>query len=128
MNRSVKYIAATAATLWAIYGLLVFVLNLTKPEFNTPWLALAPALFTVVAAVTFHNIVLNPEVKVPLLLAAKTGKLILSLFVILLYLLLIRVQTVAFLLTFGGYFLLYLILETLIMLRVNKKNKIQHEN
>jgi hypothetical protein len=73
-------------------------------------------------------VVLNPNVRIPVMLAVKTGKLLVTLFIVLLYILLVKVQTVTFLLAFGGYFLLYLALETLIMFRVNKQNKIQNEN
>jgi hypothetical protein len=128
MNRTLKYVGMTVLVLWATYGLLVFVLSMIRPESNTPWLAFIPAFFTVLAALTFHNVVLNPEVKVPVMLAVKTGKLLLTLFIILLYILLVKVETVTFLLTFGAFFILYLIVETLIMVGVNKKNKLKHED
>jgi hypothetical protein len=118
----------TALVLWALYGLFVFVLSVVKPEIYTPWLAFIPSFFTVLAALTFHNVVLNPNVKVPVMLAVKTGKLLLTLFIILLYILLVKVQTVTFLLSFGAFFIIYLALETLIMVRVNKQNKIQNED
>lgn len=127
MKRTLKYIGMTALVLWALYGVLVFVISVVKPEIYTPWLAFIPAFFTIVAALTFHNVVLNPNVKIPVMLAVKTGKLLLTLFIVLLYILLVKVQTVTFLLSFGAYFILYLTLETLIMVRVNKQNKIQHE-
>jgi hypothetical protein len=128
MNRTVKYVGVTALMLWALYGVLAFVLNIVRPESNTPWLAFIPGFFTVLAALTFHNVVLNPNVKVPVMLAVKTGKLLITLFIILLYILLIKVQMVTFLLAFGAFFIIYLALETVIMVRVNKKNKIQNEN
>jgi hypothetical protein len=128
MNRTVKYVGVTALLLWALYGVLAFVLSIVRPESNTPWLAFIPGFFTVLAALTFHNVVLNPNVKVPVMLAVKTGKLLITLFIILLYILLIKVQMVTFLLAFGAFFIIYLALETVIMVRVNKKNKIQNEN
>jgi hypothetical protein len=128
MKRTLKYIGMTTLVLWALYGLLVFVLSVVKPEIYTSWLAFIPSFFTLVAAVTFHNVVLNPNVKVPVMLAVKTGKILITLFIILLYILLVKVQTVTFLLTFGAYFIIYLAMETLIMVRVNKQNKIQNEN
>ncbi len=128
MNRTVKYVGITALLLWALYGGLAFVLSMVRPESNTPWLAFIPAFFTLMAALTFHHVVLNPNVKVPVMLAVKTGKLLLTLFLILLYILLVKVQTVTFLLAFGAFFIAYLTLETLIMVRVNKQNKIKNEN
>jgi hypothetical protein len=128
MNRTVKYVGITALLLWALYGVLAFVLNIVRIESNTPWLAFIPGFFTVLAALTFHNVVLNPNVKVPVMLAVKTGKLLLTLFIILLYILLVKVQTVTFLLSFGAFFIIYLALETLIMVRVNKQNTIKHED
>ncbi len=127
MKRTLKHIGLTALVLWALYGLLVFVISVVKPEIYTPWLAFIPSFFTVLAALTFHNVVLNPNVKVSVMLAVKTGKLLITLFIILLYILLVNVQTITFLLSFGAYFIIYLALETLIMVRVNKKNKIQNE-
>jgi hypothetical protein len=123
-----KYVGTTALFLWALYGVLAFVLNTVEPALNTPWLAFIPAFFTVLATLTFHNVVLNPNVRIPVMLAVKTGKLLITLFIVLLYILLVKVQTVTFLLSFGGFFLLYLALETLIMFQVNKQNKIQNEN
>jgi len=76
MNNTVKHVGITALLLWALYGALTFVLNIVRPESNTPWLAFIPAFFTVLAALTFHNVVLNPSVKVPVMLAVKTGKLL----------------------------------------------------
>ncbi|HET9571201.1 MAG TPA: hypothetical protein VFP20_07335 [Bacteroidales bacterium] len=128
MKSTLKYIALTTLVLWALYGLLVFVLSVAKPEIYTPWLAFIPFFFTMLAAATFHHVVLNPNVKISVMLAVKTGKLLLTLFIILLYILLVKVQTVTFLLTFGAFFIIYLALETLIMVRVNKQNKIQNED
>lgn len=125
MKRTLKYIGVTSLVLWALYGLLVFVLSVVKPDIYTPWLAFIPAFFTLLAILTFHNVVLNPNVKVPVMLAVKTGKILITLFIILLYILLVKVQTVTFLLTFGAYFIIYLTLETLIMVRVNKQNTIK---
>lgn len=127
MNRTLKYVGMTTLLLWALYGVLAFVLNTVKPERNTPWLAFIPAFFTLLAALTYHNVVLNPNVRIPVMLAVKTGKLLVSLFIVLLYILLVKVETVTFLLSFGAIFIIYLALETLIMVRVNKQNKIQHE-
>jgi len=127
MKRTLKYIGMTMLVLWALYGLLVFVLSVVKPEIYTPWLAFIPSFFTVLAVVTFHNVVLNPNVKVPVMLAVKTGKILITLFIILLYILLVKVQTVTFLLTFGAYFMVYLTLETWIMVRVNKQNALKNE-
>jgi hypothetical protein len=128
MKRTLKYVGVTTLLLWALYGVLAFVLNTVKTELNTPWLAFIPGFFTVLAALTFHNVVLNPNVKVPVMLAVKTGKLLITLFIILLYILLVKVQMVTFLLAFGAFFIIYLALETLIMVRVNKQNKIQNED
>lgn len=128
MKRTLKYIGMTALVLWALYGLLVFGLSLVKPEIYTPWLAFIPSFFTLLAALTFHHVVLNPDVKVTVMLAVKTGKILITLFIILLYILLVKVQTVTFLLTFGAFFLVYLILETMIMMRVNKQNSVKHED
>lgn len=127
MKRTLKYIGLTALVLWALYGLLLFVVSVVKPVLYTPWLAFIPGFFTVLAALTFHNVVLNPNVKVPVMLAVKTGKILITLFIILLYILLVKVQTVTFLLCFGAYFITYLILETMIMVRVNKQNSIKHK-
>ncbi len=127
MKRTLKYLGMTTLVLWALYGLLVFVLSVVKPEIYTPWLAFIPSFFTFLAVVTYHNVVLNPNVKVPVMLAVKTGKILITLFIILLYILLVKVQTVVFLLAFGAYFIVYLILETLIMVRVNKQNSIKHK-
>lgn len=127
MKRTLKYIGMTALVLWALYGLLVFGLSVVKPEIYTPWLAFIPSFFTFLAAVTYHNVVLNPNVKVSVMLAVKTGKILITLFIILLYILLVKVQMVTFLLCFGSYFIVYLILETLIMVRVNKQNSIKNE-
>ena len=79
MKRSLKYIGMTALVLWALYGLLVFVLSVVKPEIYTPWLAFIPSFFTVLAVLTFHNVVLNPNVKVSVMLAVKTGKILITL-------------------------------------------------
>lgn len=127
MKRTLKYIGMTALVLWALYGLLVFVLSVVKPELYTAWLAFIPAFFTILAALTYHHVVLNPNVRIPVMLAVKTGKLLLTLFIVLLYILLVKVQTVTFLLSFGAFFIIYLAVETLIMVRVNKQNKIQNE-
>lgn len=127
MKRTLKYVGMTALLLWALYGVLAFVFNIVRPESNTPWLAFIPAFFTLIAALTFHNVVLNPNVRIPMMLAVKTGKILVTLFIILLYILLVKVETVTFLLTFGAYFIIYLAIETMIMVRVNKQNKIKHE-
>jgi uncharacterized membrane protein len=107
---------------------LAFVFNIVRPESNTPWLAFIPAFFTLIAALTFHNVVLNPNVSIPMMLAVKTGKILITLFIVLLYILLVKVETVTFLLTFGAFFIIYLAIETIIMVRVNKQNKIKHED
>lgn len=128
MKRTLKYIGMTALLLWALYGVLAFVLNIVRPESNTPWLAFIPAFFTLIAALTFHNVVLNPNVRIPMMLAVKTGKILVTLFIVLLYILLVKVETVTFLLTFGAFFIIYLAIETMIMVRVNNQNKIKHED
>lgn len=127
MKKTLKYVGVTTLLLWALYGVLAFVLNTVEPERNTPWLAFIPAFFTILAALTYHNVVLNPNVRIPVMLAVKTGKLLVTLFIVLLYILLVKVQTVTFLLSFGAFFLIYLGVETIIMVRVNKQNKIPHE-
>lgn len=128
MKRTLKYVGMTALLLWALYGVLAFVFNIVRPESNTPWLAFIPAFFTLIAALTFHNVVLNPNVRIPMMLAVKTGKILVTLFIVLLYILLVKVETVTFLLTFGAYFIIYLAIETMIMVRVNNQNKIKHED
>jgi len=128
MKRTLKYVGMTALLLWALYGVLAFVFNIVRPESNTPWLAFIPSFFTLIAALTFHNVVLNPNVRIPMMLAVKTGKILITLFIVLLYILLVKVETVTFLLTFGAFFIIYLAIETFIMVRVNKQNKIKHED
>jgi len=128
MKRTLKYVGMTALLLWALYGVLAFVFNIVRSESNTPWLAFIPAFFTLIAALTFHNVVLNPNVRIPMMLAVKTGKILITLFIVLLYILLVKVETVTFLLTFGAFFIIYLAIETFIMVRVNKQNKIKHED
>lgn len=128
MKQTLKHVGMTALLLWALYGLLAFVFNIVRPESNTPWLAFIPAFFTLIAALTYHNVVLNPNVSIPMMLAVKTGKILITLFIVLLYILLVKVETVTFLLTFGAFFIIYLAIETIIMVRVNKQNKIKHED
>lgn len=125
MQKSTNYTLLIVLFMWMIFGMFAVVaLNFFKAAF-TPWLLAAPVFFTLFALFTFKKVVLNPKVKVSALMASKTLRLLLSMVVILLYILLVKVNSIVFVITFGVYFILYLIVETLIMVRMNRK-KLNH--
>jgi hypothetical protein len=125
MQKATNYTLLIVLFLWMVFGMFaVVVLNFFAAIF-TPWLLAAPVFFTLFALFTVKRVVLNPKVKVSALMASKTLRLLGSMVVILLYILLVKVNSVAFVVTFGVYFILYLIIETLIMIRINRK-KLNH--
>jgi hypothetical protein len=120
MQKSTNYTLLIVLFMWMVFGMFAVVaLNFFQAVF-TPWLLAAPAFFSLFALFTFKKVVLNPQVKVSALMASKTLRLLLSMVVILLYILIIKVHSVVFVVTFGIYFVLYLLIETWIMVRLNR--------
>lgn len=106
--------------LWVVFGILTAVLI---PYFNwtyTNWLLTAPIFFSLFTVLNFKMVVLNPAVKVTALMASKTIRLLVTMAIILLYIVLVKENSILFVVTFGIYFVIDLIVETLIMVRMNR--------
>lgn len=123
MGSPTKYIALTILFLWMLFGLFVAVVQNFFQQPYTNWLLAAPVFFSIFAAISFKKVVLNPAVKVTALMASKTIRLLLTMVVILLYIVLIKENSVVFVVNFGIFFVVYLVLETLIMVRTNRLKK-----
>lgn len=109
--------------LWMVFGVFAIVaMNFSQTAF-TPWLAVIPAFFSLFAFATFKRVTLNPQVKLSVIMATKMLRLLLSLVCIFLYVFIVADNILVFVVSFGAFFLLYLGVETWIMVQLNKKSK-----
>ena len=123
LGKASKYTLLTILLFWVIFDVLAYILLANAPLLFTPWLLAPPLFFSLFAAFSFKKVVLNPTVRVSALLFTKTARLLVTMALVLLYIVFVKDNSVVFVITFGAYFLLYLILETLIMVRMNRSKK-----
>jgi hypothetical protein len=120
MAKPNTYMLLVILFLWMVFGMFAIVLLNVFPGLFNPWLLIAPVFFSLFALFTIKRVALNTQVKISALMASKTLRLLLSMVVILLYILLIKVNSILFVVTFGSFFILYLVVETWIMVQMNK--------
>jgi hypothetical protein len=123
MSVTIRYLLLAFLVLWVPFFFGSKMLKVSHPELYTPWLASVPSFYSVLAVASFPRIVLNPNVSVALLMAFKTLKLLLTLGLVLIFVVAFRQNADALVIATGGYFLVYLVMETWIM--INHTNKRQ---
>jgi hypothetical protein len=126
-NKLVKYLGILTALMAVICGLEYAALSLWWPNHILPLLWVIPVLFLAFAYIAMRLAYLRPSISIGLLMGVKSSKIILSLFLVLLYALLIKVESVLFLISYAVYFLTYLIFETWMLYSENKQ-KSNHRN
>jgi len=116
-----KYFGYLVALMAVLFGAEYFVLKYTFPEYLFPLIISIPLLFILIGFFSIRFVYTKPNVSVTKLLGVKTLKFLISLIVILVYVILIKEQSVSFLFSFLYYFLTYLVFETWIVYAINKK-------
>lgn len=116
-----KYILNLAAIMLLILGLQEIITITLIPQYQFQLLPIIPIFFTVLGAILIKLIYSKPNPAVSALLGAKMLKIILSLIIILAYVLLIKTNNLAFLISYLIYFMAYLVYETWMLSAINKK-------
>lgn len=116
-----KYILNLAAIMAMTLGLQQIVTISIMPQYQLAVLPLIPIFFTVFGIILMKLIYNNPNPSVSALLGAKLLKVLLSLIIILAYVLLVKINNLAFLISYLIYFLVYLVFETWMLSAINKK-------
>lgn len=105
-----------------VFGTEFSILKFCFPGFYFPLLAAIPLFFILFGSLAFHFVYLKPSPSIMHLMGVKVVKILISLILILLYVLLIKENSVSFLISFLLYFLVYLIFETILLNKFNKNN------
>jgi len=116
-----KYFGYLVALMTFLFGTEYFVLKYAFPEYLFPMLIAIPLLFILIGFFSIRFVYTRPNVSVAKLMGVKAIKFMISLIVILLYIFVVKEQSVSFLFSFLYYFLTYLVFETLMMYAINKK-------
>lgn len=116
-----KYFGYLVALMAFLFGTEYFVMRYAFPEYLFPLLIAIPLFFVLIGFLSIRFVYTKPSASITMLMALKTVKILISLIIILLYVVLIKEQTVSFLFSFLFYFLTYLAFETWMMYAINKK-------
>jgi len=116
-----KYFGYLVALMAFLFGTEYFVMRYAFPEYLFPLLTAIPLYFILIGFLSIRFVYTKPSVSITKLMGVKTLKILVSMIVILLYVVLIKEQSVSFLFSFLYYFLTYLVFETWMMYAINKK-------
>jgi hypothetical protein len=116
-----SYILKLASLMVLILGLEKIILIAALPQHNFAALPAIPVFFILFGAIMIKLVYSKPNPSVAVLLGAKMLKIMLSLVIILAYVLLIKENNLAFLISYMIYFLAYLVYETWMLSVINKK-------
>jgi hypothetical protein len=116
-----KYFGYLVALMIFLFGTEYFVMKYACPEYLFPLLITIPLFFILIGFLSIRFIYSKPSIPIMLMMGVKTLKILVSLIVILLYVVLIKEQSVSFLFSFLYYFISYLAFETWMMYMINKK-------
>lgn len=128
MHSKVKYIGYLTALMAIVFGSEFSILKLCFPEYYFPLLVAIPLFFILFGSLVLHFVYLKPSPSIIILMGAKVVKILISLVLIILYVFLIKENSVSFLISFLLYFLVYLIFETILLNKFNKKNYIKKDD
>ncbi len=115
-----KYIVTLVASMGIIFGIE---LSLSLTVFPNIYFQLMPAIpifFAAFGVIVIKLIYSKAKPSVSAIMMGKMLKILLSLIFILAYIILIKENNTAFLLSFLGYFLVYLVFETWMLSSMNK--------
>ena len=90
---------------------------------ETRLLPVIPAFFLMLGSVTMSLLKNVRGNGVNLIMGIKVARLLLSLVVVMVYVLFVKTNAIVFVVTFGVFFLAYIVFETWMLLRWNKKKK-----
>ena len=116
-----KYFGYLVALMAFLFGTEYFFMKYAFPEYMFPLLTAIPLYFLLIGFLSIRFVYTKPSVSITKLMGLKTLKILVSMIVILLYVVLIKEQSVSFLFSFLYYFLTYLVFETWMMYAINKK-------
>lgn len=116
-----KYFGYLVALMAVLFGAEYFVLEYAYPQYMTPMLVAIPLYFILIGFLSIRLVYSKPSPSIAKLMAVKTLKILVSLTVILLYVVVIKDQSVSFLFSFLYYFLSYLFYETWMIYAINQK-------
>ncbi|MDD4921208.1 MAG: hypothetical protein PHS30_01885 [Bacteroidales bacterium] len=116
-----KYFGYLVALMAFLFGTEYFVMKYLCPEYLFPLLTAIPLFFLLIGFLSIRFVYTKPSVSITMLMGVKTLKILISMVIILLYVVLIKEQSVSFLFSFLYYFITYLAFETWMMYAINKK-------
>ena len=116
-----KYFGYLVALMAFLFGSQYFVMKYAFPEYIFPLLIAIPLFFILIGFISIRYIYLKPDVSVAMLMGVKTVKILISMAIILLYVTLVKEQSVSFLFSYLYYFITYLAFETWMLYAINKK-------
>ena len=116
-----KYIGYLIALMSVLFGTEFFLLKCFRPEYYFPLLATIPLFFTLFGYFAIRFVYLKPRSSIAVVMGVKMLKILISLILILLYVSLIKENSVAFLFSYLLYFFAYLAFETWMLYSINKK-------
>lgn len=116
-----KYFGYLVAWMSLLFGTQYFVMKYACPEYLFPLLIAIPLFFILIGYLSIRFVYSKPTVSIAMWMGVKTFKILLSLIIILLYVVLIKEQSVSFLFSYLYYFLTYLAFEIWMMYAINKK-------
>ncbi len=90
---------------------------------ETRLLPVIPAFFLMLGSITMSLLKNVSGNGVNLIMGIKVARLLLSLVVVMVYVLFVKTNAIVFVVTFGVFFLAYIVFETWMLLRWNKKKK-----
>lgn len=122
-----KYIVILTALMLVLFGLEQAVLSLWLPAYRFDLLPVVPAFFVVFGVLAIRFVYAKKQPGVSALMGLKVLKILLSMIIILVYVLLIKDNAVAFLASYLIFFSAYLCFETWLLTTLNKKIKIEKQ-
>jgi hypothetical protein len=123
----VKYIGYLTALMAIVFGIEFSILKSCFPEYYFPLLVAIPLFFILFGSLAIHYVYLKPSPSINLLMGTKVLKMLISLALILLYVCFVKENSVCFLFSYLLYFLVYLVFETALLKKFNKKNYIKND-
>lgn len=116
-----KYFGYLVVLMAFLFGTEYFVMKYAFPEYLFPYLIAIPLFFILVGYLSIRFVYTKPAVSITMWMGVKTLKILISLIIILLYIILVKEQSISFLFSYLYYFLTYLVFETWMMYAINKK-------
>jgi hypothetical protein len=116
-----KYFGYLVVLMAFLFGTEYFVMKYAFPEYLFPYLIAIPLFFILIGYLSIRFVYTKPAVSITMWMGVKTLKILISLIIILLYIILVKEQSISFLFSYLYYFLTYLVFETWMMYAINKK-------